>query len=98
VTVRLTPAAEADVEAILEWYRSRGQELRDQFQQAFDRSLEFIQDNPQSCATIHGEIRRVLLRRFPYCVFYILEPNEIVVLACMHGHRDPQLWRERRDA
>jgi len=39
-----------------------------------------------------------LLRRFPYCVFYILEPNEIVVLACMHGHRDPQLWRERRDA
>lgn len=76
--VRLTPAAQADVETILDWYNGRGQGLRDQFRQAFDRSLESIQNNPKSCARIHGEIRRALLRQFPYCVFYILESNEVV--------------------
>lgn len=98
VTVRLTPAAEADVEAILEWYNGRSLALRDGFQQAFERSLEVIQDNPQSCPRVHDEIRRVLLRRFPYCVFYIVEGTELVILACLHGHRDPQVWRNRRDA
>lgn len=44
------------------------------------------------------DIRRALLRRFPYCVFYIVLSNEIVVLACVHGHRDPKIWQDRPEA
>ena len=98
VTVRLTPAAEADVEATLEWYGERGPELGEQFRQAFERSLELIQENPRSGPKVHGEIRRALLRRFPYCIFYIVEGDEVIVLGCLHGHRDPRRWKTRRDA
>jgi hypothetical protein len=31
-------------------------------------------------------------------VFYIVEGADIVVLACLHGHRDPKVWQGRRDA
>jgi len=98
VNIRLRDAAEADVGDALAWYRERGHELGDQFVQALDQCLESIQRNPLAFARVHGEIRRALLRRFPYCDFYIIAASEVVVLACLHGHRDPRIWQGRRDA
>jgi len=98
VNIRFRDAAEADVGDALAWYRERGHELGDQFVQALDQCLESIQRNPLAFAKVHGEIRRALLRRFPYCVFYVIAASEVVVLACLHGHRDPKIWQGRRDA
>jgi plasmid stabilization system protein ParE len=98
VSIRFTDAAEADVGDALAWYRERGHELGDQFEQILDQCLDSIQRNPLAFAKVHGDIRRALLRRFPYCVFYIIAGSEIVVLACLHGHRDPKIWQGRQDA
>jgi plasmid stabilization system protein ParE len=98
VTLRLTPAAEADVKGVFAWYSDRGHELGDQFRFALDQCLEAIERNPLAYAVVHREMRRALLRRFPYCVFYIVSDQDIVVLACVHGHRDPEIWQSRRDA
>jgi len=65
VKVRLTPAAAADVVAITSWYRERGHELDRQFLESLDRCFTSIGRNPRSCAEIHDEVRRALLRRFP---------------------------------
>jgi plasmid stabilization system protein ParE len=35
------------------------------------------------------------VRRFPYSVYYVVEPSQIVVLAIFHGRRDPKQWRSR---
>ena len=98
VTLRFRAAAESDVGDAFFWYRERGHDLGDQFLQALDECLASIQQNPLACAKVHGDIRRGLLRRFPYCVFYIVAAEEIVVLGCLHGHRDPKIWQDRRDA
>ena len=89
--LRLTPAAEADVKGVFAWYSDRGHELGDQFRFALDQCLEAIERNPLAYAVVHRDIRRALLRRFPYCVFYIVSDQDIVVLACVHGHRDPEI-------
>jgi len=34
----------------------------------------------------------VFVARFPYAVFYRVEPNRIVVLTVLHTARDPKLW------
>lgn len=44
---------------------------------------------------VHADIRRVLLRVFPYALFYVIEENAIVILGCFHGRRDPQTWKDR---
>jgi hypothetical protein len=44
---------------------------------------------------VHAPFRRALLRRFPYCVFYYLEAEEVVVVGCFHAHRSPEVWRVR---
>ena len=98
MTLRFSRAAEVDVDGVLSWYRERGHDLADEFLLALEQCLYSIQENPLAFAVVHRDIRRALLRRFPYCVFYIKSDNEVVVLACLHGHRDPQVWQERRDA
>jgi plasmid stabilization system protein ParE len=97
VILRLSPAAEADVEGVLAWYRERGHDLGDQFLQALGQCFETIERAPLAFAIVHRDLRRALLRRFPYCVFYLVSEQEIVVLACLHGHRDPEAWKSRRD-
>jgi plasmid stabilization system protein ParE len=98
VNLRFRNAAESDVGDAYSWYRERGHDLGDQFLQALDQCLESVQRNPLAFAKVHGDVRRALLRRFPYGVFYIVTAEEIVVLGCLHGHRDPTIWQDRRDA
>ena len=98
MTLRFTRAAESDVDGVLSWYRERGHDLANEFLSALDQCLDTIQGNPEAFAVIHRDIRRALLRRFPYCIFYIISHSEVIVLACLHGHRDPTVWQGRRDA
>jgi len=51
-----------------------------------------IADHPETHAELEGNIRRALLRRFPYGVSCIAEADEIVVLGVMHSARDPKIW------
>jgi hypothetical protein len=37
-------------------------------------------------------MRRVLVERFPYAVFFRETADELVVLGCIHGRRDPRRW------
>jgi hypothetical protein len=51
--------------------------------------------NPLRQTVIFRDMGRLLLRRFPYAVFYRVYPSAIVVVACMHGRRDPLRWKQR---
>ena len=98
VKVHLTPAAEADVREIYDWYEVQGQGLATEFKRALDACLGRIGRNPNAHAEVHGHTRRALLRRFPYCVFYETQELAVVVHGVFHGHRDPTVWQRRHDA
>jgi hypothetical protein len=36
----------------------------------------------------------VLVRRFPDAVFFVVEPERVVVLAILHQYEDPAKWQE----
>ena len=40
------------------------------------------------------EVRRVLTRRFPYCIFFILSEDAIVVFRVLHGARHDRNWKQ----
>lgn len=95
MTVRLTPEAAADLGEAFTWYSERGADLGLEFLNSFADALRRIEAFPESAPEIHQGIRRVLLRRFPYCAFYSLEAAGPVVLGCFHASRDPRAWRVR---
>jgi plasmid stabilization system protein ParE len=92
----LRPAAAADVEDAWQWYEARRDGLGDEFLEAVRETLESIPAHPESAPVVHRDIRRHLLRRFPYGIFYRLIRGELVVVACFHAKRDPRVWRSRR--
>ena len=96
--VRLTPAAEADVRAIYAWYKYHGKGIADDFKRTLDAALARIGLNPRAYPQVHGVVRRAVLPRFPYCIFYVHDESEFVVHGVFHGHRDPSVWRRRHDA
>lgn len=93
--VRLIPAAQEDVREAASWYGERDAALGQQFVSALSDGIAQIVQFPESSPRVHGEIRRLLLHRFPYCVFYLVEPSGPVVLGCFHARRDPKAWQRR---
>lgn len=98
VRVGLTPEAEADVEEIHAWYAERGAGLGDEFRSALGQCIDGLANFPESHVLIHRSIRRAVLHRFPYCVFYVVEEERVVIHGCFHAHRDPNAWRRRMAA
>ena len=58
--------------------------------EAVDQTLAHIAETPGRFRPVRGEIRRALLRRFPYDIHFLAEPDAIVVLAVFHTKRDPR--------
>jgi toxin ParE1/3/4 len=96
VKIRLTPEAKADVAEARRWYRERGAGLDARFLDALEACLDSISAHAERGAIAEGSIRRLLMREFPYGIFYVLYSNEAIVVACLHGARSPQVWRRRR--
>jgi hypothetical protein len=45
---------------------------------------------------IHKNVRRALLRRFPYALMFVIVGDDtLTVIACFHGSRDPARWQKR---
>ena len=88
------------VEAI-EWYQARGARLAAEFVDEYERALHEIQRRPQQFARAEvaqssRDIRQVLMRRFPYIVYFELTVDEAVILAVSHAAREPGYWLEGR--
>jgi toxin ParE1/3/4 len=91
----IRPEAEFDLAGAYGWYETQVPGLGSQFLLSIDATLSSIQRTPELYPVIHKNVRRSLIRRFPYGVFYVAKQDRIVVLAVLHARRDPQSWKDR---
>jgi toxin ParE1/3/4 len=68
-----------------EWSEGR---VAARFMRTLDDALERISTFPKSCPVDQSGVRRLLLRRFPYWVYYRIRPDAVEVLAVQHVKRD----------
>jgi len=97
VTVEATfrPAAVADLEEAYRWYEARRTGLGTEFLDAVEDALAEVVERPMAYGFVHRHVRRVLLRRFPYGLFFVAERASVVVVACFHVRRNPARWPGR---
>ncbi len=90
------PEAEAELEEAFAWYEGRVTGLGSEFTRMYAlsslRSVEIL----TSFARVRNDIRRALVRRFPYAVYYVAESEQIAVIAVVHTRRHPRRWQSRR--
>ena len=90
------PAAASEIEAAYRWYEKEREGLGSEFLEAVDKMVKAIAENPERFPAIRKDIRRAVLRRFPYSIFYRIVSGHVVVIACFHGKRNPKVWRSRK--
>lgn len=95
MSIRLRPEVEAELEAAIDWYEACSPGLGSDFIRAVEASLASIERNPECCQIVFDTARRALLRRFPYALIYSIEPDAIVIVACLHTRQNPEHWRQR---
>jgi hypothetical protein len=55
-----------------------------------------IEEGALQFPIVTTDIRRAILRRFPFGIFFIVENESATVLAVTHLHRHPASWQGRR--
>jgi plasmid stabilization system protein ParE len=89
------PEAEEDLTEATHWYESQERGLGREFLRAFRAATAVLRRTPLHYQPVAEQTRRILLRRFPYGVFYEVHGADVVVLACLHTARDPEAWERR---
>jgi plasmid stabilization system protein ParE len=91
----VAPEAELDIAEAYVWYESRRIGLGEEFLGSVDAAIERICRHASIYPVVHESYRRVLIRRFPYAIFFESTVASVTVYAVFHTSRDPQKWRQR---
>jgi len=93
--VIFTQAARLELIEAQDWYEGEAPGLGRRFRQAIDALTERMSANPRQFPVVFKDVRRALLRRFPYSLFFVIEGETLLVVACFHASRDPAQWQKR---
>jgi len=95
VLVEFRAEARVEIDEAFAWYEQQSAGLGADFLRAVEAAVESISRRPDSWPLVRENVRRRLLRRFPYSLIYRVDPGRVVVVACFHARRDPARWRAR---
>jgi hypothetical protein len=94
---RLTVRPEAELDALDAgtWYERERAGLGTNFLAELRATFSRIEAGPQRFPVVFREVRRAILRRFPFGVFFIIESDSAIILAITHLRRHPSVWQGR---
>ncbi len=93
--VRFRAEAAADVSLAREWYEAKSPGLGDAFVASLEAVVDLVADLPEAFPEIGVGLRRALLSRFPYTLYYRFNGGGVEVIACLHTRQSPGRWRSR---
>ena len=93
--VVFTPAARAEFFQAADWYDAHQEGLGKRFSADMDALVSRMSEQPQQFPRVRQDIRRAVLRRFPYALYFRITPQVVQVIACFHASRNPRRWHGR---
>ena len=78
-------------------YKQVKPELGRDFRNSVEKAIAAILETPTRFGPSERGIRRYLLKRFPYKIYFVHDParDQIVIYAVMHVSRHPEYWKSR---
>jgi plasmid stabilization system protein ParE len=93
---RFHPEAQLEARSATTWYRERSSAAAHGFTLVVAEAIQSIREHPTAWPIWRStEVRRRVLHRYPYSVFYLVEAEEIVIVAVAHHKREPGYWLPR---
>lgn len=94
LNIDISKFAYNEIEESKEYYNLQKDGLGLDFKGDVLTAVNNIATYPNLYPVISGNIRRCLLHRFPFSVFYAVKQKTIVVLSVAHQHRKPKNWEK----
>ena len=95
--VEYHPAIEAELRVIKDYYEERSPGLGGEFIEEFERQVLLLGARPERWMVIAGDLRRCLMRRFPYIIYFRwVDSERIRITVVKHQRRHPDYGRERK--
>ncbi len=87
--------AEIDLAKSAKWYELQKETLGFDFLDEVEKKCSVIQNTPLIFEKVYKKLRMVVVERFPFNIFYLIEGNTIIIVAIIHGSRHPKKWQKR---
>lgn len=91
------PSVAEELEEIHHFYESRSPGLGDEFVNEFEWQVMRIASMPERWMVVRRDIRRSMMKRFPYVIFFRRIPEDVIrVTVVKHERRHPSYGMQRR--
>lgn len=91
------PSIAAELEEIRDFYESRSEGLGTDFVDEFERQVWRIAAMPERWMVVRRDIRRSLMKRFPYVIFFrIIGEERVRITVVKHEKRHPSYGINRQ--
>lgn len=90
-----TPVARAEILDVQDWYEAQRAGLGVRFLGELEIVVSRMIENPHQFPVVLQDAHRARLRKFPYSLFFRVETDLLIIIACFHGSRAPQRWQQR---
>ncbi len=91
----INPFAEQELKDATEWYNLQQENLGGDFLQEIDKTITRITENPFQFPKERKQIRKAIVKRFPYLLFFYVDDLIINVFAVFNTSRNPMIWKSR---
>lgn len=92
--VAYVPEVADDLNDAREWYEKHAPGLGEDFIRMAYAAFAELGEFPAKHEVVYNRLRRILLRRFPYCVYFLVTRNLVTVYGVFHSSRDPRAIRQ----
>jgi toxin ParE1/3/4 len=90
------PEARLELAQAIEYYRAISALLSREFYEEFKLVIQDVTEFPESARQVSDiGVRRKQMSRFPYALFYVIDPDALYVVAVAHERRHPDYWKYR---
>ena len=92
--VVLTPEAQAEFDSAVDWYEQHAGNGAT-FIGRVREALKPLATLPRMHQVVYHDVRRALVRKFPYSILYRVKPDRVEIIAVFHSSRNPSEWQRR---
>jgi plasmid stabilization system protein ParE len=96
-SLEFLPEVEFDIETAYWWYEERDIGLGDEFLRCLDQAYSRISTSPEHFPVRFDDVRRILVRRFPYAIYFYHDDTTVFVTYVFHTARDPDRLTDRKN-
>lgn len=93
--IEFNSEAESELTLAFDCYESESAGTGHRLLLEVERALRLLSEQPRAGAPVDPNLRRCLLRRFPFALYYSLHSDALRIEVVAHQHRHPDYWKSR---